>query len=1097
MGLTLGYIHIKLPTMSEQLVKDALVRWNEDREVYGFIKEIADNRIHVEWDMGDAPEKDRPVLFAKSNPPLERVVLKSGDEVLRHSTNEQGYVLNQVDGASRPTWEVLFSESGKVSLAERDLRPRDSDDPVARLKKGEHLGTAQEINLALCARHYKLEHFNNPLVSLAAAKVDLKLHQVSVAHRVTQNHPHRFLLCDEVGLGKTIEAGAILKELRARGSANRVLTIVPANLQKQWQFELNSKFNEKFAIFNSNFVKQLKDQGHPGNPFNYPHSPHIIVSHRWITNEPQSTYVKEIDWDLVIVDEAHHVRSHRKGDKIETTQLYRVVSELTAHPKMAVLLLTATPMQLSPHELYALIEILDPALFPSERNFDEHRREVPRLGEIVERLGTYETLSEKEKSDLANRAALFMGTDPREIEQRFSKGRDAIEKIREELSRKHLLSNVLIRNRKSVVGGFMPRQAHRWEVLLTDEERCALNKMEDYVQDGYALADQIADSQKRTAINFVMVIYQKLMASSIHALRCSLERRLKKLADDKPHRSEYAEYSSDGDYVLPESAELVSAIMEHESEKLSDLIQDLNTVSTDSKAEKFISRMNALRSEEPKAKILVFTQFRDTQDYLAENLRTHNWGVSVFHGAMTPAEKDRAVEQFREATTPHILVSTEAGGEGRNFQFCHLLVNYDLPWNPMRVEQRIGRVDRIGQEQPVQIFNLWVRGTIEEKILHVLDSRIKLFETAIGGLDPILGKSTEKDIKNILRMGRDGRERALREFEQRKEHDIAKAREAEEKLRDFIMDTKSFSKEIAEKIKGRKTPIGPEAQESFMVHLMKGIGVRLKKEATKMGQWSLSLGNSVLQKRRNLFTDLNRTAVFRPDVPSDAEEVQYFALGHPVVDAALSEVMSDKWKGNAGIISHAQESIPHSGWLFVWNVDIPDMREHKELLPVFVGDGDVVDLDTGWKLVELATQFSNSHVANQNDFSIDALDNAHALAKKAMEKVAHKKEQEAQQSLKDRIVDERRKQTGFFDYRDRVAANKCETIRATVEKLSRDDDKGRQNILPAWKAQLRNAEALMGDLKKQRQEKMSDLDGRLHQTASWQLVGAYRVAVTL
>ena len=155
-----------------------------------------------------------------------------------------------------------------------------------------------------------------------------------------------------------------------------------------------------------------------------------------------------------------------------------------------------------------------------------------------------------------------------------------------------------------------------------------------------------------------------------------------------------------------------------------------------------------LRERGPNPKVLIFTQYRDTQAYLAEHIPAP-WTVHLFHGQLKPAEKDQAVARFREGDGPQILISTEAGGEGRNFQFCHMLVNYDLPWNPMKVEQRIGRLDRIGQKQPVTIFNLSTTGTIEERVLEVLTDRIGLFEETVGGLDPILGE-VERDLKRIL-----------------------------------------------------------------------------------------------------------------------------------------------------------------------------------------------------------------------------------------------------------------------------------------------------------------------------------------------------------
>ena len=173
---------------------------------------------------------------------------------------------------------------------------------------------ARRFSLAVTARRYEIEQLTNDLVSLGESRVDIKPHQVSVVHRVITNYPHRFLLCDEVGLGKTIEAGMILKELRARGGAGRCLVIAPPNLLGQWQFELKSKFNETFSIINSDTVKYLRStQGIDGNPFEVYDS--VIVSSSWVTNEQWARYATEVSWDMVIVDEAHHARVHISGEQ--------------------------------------------------------------------------------------------------------------------------------------------------------------------------------------------------------------------------------------------------------------------------------------------------------------------------------------------------------------------------------------------------------------------------------------------------------------------------------------------------------------------------------------------------------------------------------------------------------------------------------------------------------------------------------------------------------------------------------------------------------------------------------------------------------------
>ncbi len=285
-----------------------------------------------------------------------------------------------------------------------------------------------------------------------------------MVHRVITNYPHRFLLCDEVGLGKTIEAGMILKELRARGSAARCLVIAPPNLLRQWQFELKSKFNETFSIINSDTAKYLKStQGVDSNPFEVYDS--VIVSSSWITGTERAKLATEASWDVVIVDEAHHARARINGNRRDETQLYKVVRDLAspdAFSKRAALFLTATPMQLDTSELYSLIEILDPALFPTLENFDMHRGQVPGLSRLVHDLTQHGfPLPDETPLAVVEQVASWLDLDPAEAELRLRAGAASVRLVCDELSEKHLLSAVLIRNRKKIVGGFMPRHAHR------------------------------------------------------------------------------------------------------------------------------------------------------------------------------------------------------------------------------------------------------------------------------------------------------------------------------------------------------------------------------------------------------------------------------------------------------------------------------------------------------------------------------------------------------------------------------------------------------------------------------------------------------------
>lgn len=1073
--------------MPDDLVKGCLVRWTRG-DGYGVVEEVNANRVEVVWD-----DSSKPPIFARRDAPLERVSLPP--RVRRRSNDEPGIVVGPAPDAARPSWRVaLLSQGGRERVVpESDLRPDDSLDPADRLANGAVPGSAKQVNVTTATRHLLNEHFNNDLVSLDAARVDIKPHQVGVVHRVVSNYPHRFLLCDEVGLGKTVEAGMILKELRARRVADRVLIVVPPNLRRQWQFELKTKFNESFAILDSDTVRYVKKQGYDGNPFARYDS--VIVSEAWVSDPHRAKQVLECAWDMVIVDEAHHARSRRDGSKVSTTQLYRLVKALTdrtLYPDRSALFLTATPMQLSAHELYSLVEMLDPALFPTEEVFEAHRAAVPGLSRVVERLRQLDP-GESPSDELAEEAADWLSCEPAEVFVRATGG--GVGDLCDDLSSKHLLSEILIRNRKAVVGGFMPRRAHRWKVELTQAEIDALDLVEDHVARGYAAASEQSDN----SIGFLMVAYQKMMASSIAALRVSLAGRRDRLrageAKARGSSKELRDLADEDSDLGAEAAGQLAALGDAEADELDILVDALEALPIDSKAETLRSHMATIKDEAEVAKVLIFTEFRATQDHLAEVLRSSGWNVSLFHGQLKPEQKDRAVEAFRDDSKPHVLISTEAGGEGRNFQFCHLLVNYDLPWNPMRVEQRIGRVDRIGQDQIVEIFNFWVAGSIEERILDVLEQRINVFEETVGGLDPILGEA-ERDIRMIMERNRDERESAIDELGQRLERQVAAARSAEEQLRDLIMDTKSFSREIAERIAGEESPVTPEMQDLYMRRLLAAMRTHIRDEG---GEYLLTFNDPFQSDHSALFPDgRKRRAVFRPDHQSDSELVEFMAFGHPIIDAAADEVTHPGFAGASGgrRLAAGNGLKAGNGWLLLWRITVPDIRERTELVPMFVGDDGMCDEERGRQLVQRSLSFGDEESIPSESLPFDSLSAARAAAEAMIGEKVNELEAAARKSLAERLGRERGRLAVYYDYRVQAGKERLEATLATVERLRQSADEGERRILPVWEARLHDDEERIGALEGERHRRLEELDRKEGLAADYELVQVVRVEVT-
>jgi len=1067
----------------DDFVVGALVRWpNGPGQPYGIVQEIDGRRITVLFEGAEGPQ-----IFRAESAGIERV--RFTGLVRRVSTNDIGPV-QAIAAMSPPRWQV-YLDNQLVTVPEADLRPHIMSDPLSKVRDG-RLGSARQFGLAITAHRYAIEHLAGDLVALGEARVDIKPHQVSVVHRVITDYPHRYLLCDEVGLGKTIEAGMVMKELRARGGAGRSIIIAPPNLLRQWQFELKTKFNEVFSVINSDTVKYLRNtQRHDGNPFVEYDS--VLVSDRWITGKDSKTgktwaqLAAACDWDLVIVDEAHHARVQRVGRERRENLLYKAVRSLVApesFSQRAALLLTATPMQLNSTELYALVELLDPALFPTEEHFDRHRNEVPGLSRLVHDLTEHGFPIPAEQDDsVIERVSTWLDLDPAEAAARLSGGPDAIAALCDDLTGRHLLSQVLIRNRKKVIGGFMPRHATRWEVTLSESERRALDAVEAYVRSGYERASDMKDR----STGFVMTIFQKMTASSIRAIRTSLDGRRIRLeaAADNPRVAkatkkllpDFDALVDDDDYVTAVLAEVGEA-SRAEADELGELVALLDAVTTDSKADTFIEQLRALEGLDPHAKVLLFTEFRETQDYLRQRCEVLGWDVQVFHGQMKAEAKDSAVEAFRNARGPSILLSTEAGGEGRNFQFCHILVNYDLPWNPMRVEQRIGRVDRIGQQHTVQVFNFWIKDTVEERVLDMLEHRIQVFEETVGGLDPILGDA-ENDITRIMKLAGEKRDIELAKYEQQLERRLANARRAEERLRDFIMETRSYSKEIVSLVEGAQPTIDESAQELFTKQLLADVRTYLQSKPDGSYEISFNEPFSSDYPQHTREGLRKRTVTFRSGLHRDSEHVEYFGFGHPVVRDLMLRSMSEQFAGSASSFRVPPSENPAGpGWLIAHQVHVPGLDELNELSAWFVPDGGEPDAVTAIALMDRAARFIKDERAPVSDLALEQLVTAYEASQVQAFAVSERLETEARAAASRRIDSERRKIIGFFDYRDQAARGRLADSEATLARFEASADDGEQRIIPIWQARVERDRDLIARLVSEREARLADLEQR-------------------
>ncbi|MFX1337731.1 MAG: DEAD/DEAH box helicase [Promethearchaeota archaeon] len=776
------------------------------------------------------------------------------------------------------------------------------------------------------------------------SRLALMPHQINVAHRLSEEYFPRVILADEVGLGKTIEAGIYIKEMMARNLAERILIIVPATLIRQWQFELENKFNIKFTIYDGKKIKELKRGGHGllellQNPFYYDNL--IICSLQFARNPKYIELLSQISWDIIIFDEAHHLRRYltnaATGSYRETLnfKLARKLSQSTE----SLLLLTATPLQLHSFELFSLIDLIHPEAFDNFSDFEHFRKNMPFINLLISNINDIDKLNMFEIKNTIKLLRDLKYVNKKETNEQILekiKNLNFKTKLLEKIEADHTISKFLIRNRKKNV---FSKEFLNKRIVKTIMVYPTKQELEVYIEIRNYLAKvyNASISEGNIGIGFVITTLQKLLTSSKYAILKSIERRLEhinrlkdisiELEFIKEDDPEYYEAVYEEQYIDAESDEIFNDLLRQDKNKrVLDLINQekilkefyvkLKNVPYDSKSDKFIELLSQVYGQNSHEKVIVFTQFVDTLFHLKDLLenQNNNYVIEVFYGGMNKIEKDEAVERFRTNSKFSILISTEIGGEGRNFQFCRILVNYDLPWNPMKLEQRIGRLDRIGQEsQEIYIYNFFMEGTIETDILFALDKRINLFEESIGLLEPILGK-IEKDFKELIFSQETQKRKKLNEFNRTLDEEIQKAKEIEMQLDDLLIDKKSFQMDGLITSLASCEEVKLSHSELFLLityffnlehHIYGHLEILDHEENEDRGKLPLVkiiLYDTLLSNPYYQFSKAY-VGTFNLELAREREEIEFFALGHPLIDYLLEYCRGYSLRGTITVLN--------------------------------------------------------------------------------------------------------------------------------------------------------------------------------------------------
>ncbi|MHA1250196.1 MAG: SNF2-related protein [Candidatus Helarchaeota archaeon] len=669
-----------------------------------------------------------------------------------------------------------------------------------------------------------LQHNWNSLLNTIAFKP--MYHQEIIAYEIYKNYPRGYILCDEVGLGKTIEAGLAIKWLILAGRIKRVLIIVPKNIVKQWQEELREKFNLEFYIYDGKNLINYWDEKFISktlNPYNAVDL--VLVSSGLVQLEKRKIeLINAIDWDLIIFDEAHHLRRKppkRIGGEGAPTRLLSLAQDLKKKTK-SFLLLTATPIQMRIQELFDLLKLLGlGGKWGQKENFDKFYKIISQKVEnrnkkdwefLVEMAKDFLKWGRINKDFYENELFQFGGKFQSDFKNIFVKDYDFLPYLEEKIDDKEYLKEFSYelealsplrwfmfrntRNQLKEYGIHVPIRKPKDESIdMNPEERKLYKEIETYLREIY----KKSTPEQRSIIGFTLAIYRRRLTSSFYAIKKTLEKRLNFLKYERDGKKEKMEKLFDDEDIDDDLIEeydinisdiefdieksnidileeykpldlknskkrkekiifLAKDSLDEEIEYLEQFIYKINDFlkrNQESKFERFKSLLEEANLKDAK-RILVFTQYTDTLKFLRKKLKNNpNYqNIACYSGKggelliknnytedfeWQPKSKEDIKNWFFEEGDFKILICTDAASEGLNFQVCNYMINYDLPWNPMKVEQRIGRIDRVQQmAEELYIYNLIYNETIEGRIYKKLWERIRLFQNTIGPLRPIL-----------------------------------------------------------------------------------------------------------------------------------------------------------------------------------------------------------------------------------------------------------------------------------------------------------------------------------------------------------------------
>ena len=1024
---------------------------------------------------------------------------KIGDPVVKIDSDAHGTVINVRSGRGRVIYTVVFGDGTQSTVLEPDLRADfDVSDPFERCKSG-IFGSYSDYSKKNTT--FKIKNSNNSTISsLKASRTLFRAYQFKPLLKFLNSPNRRLLVADEVGLGKTIEAGHIMLELKARKELRNVLIVCPKSLQEKWKAELYEKFGLTFkivdtakelindlnaktgtvrAIVNYEKIRGRKSKGKEDRT-KKDKMPNTLIE--YLMEHPQR-------FSMVLCDEAHKMRNRE-------TQTYKG-AEVLMNLADTALFLTATPVMISQENLYNLLHLLDNSRFFRydifENRMAENRPFIKALSQVnnnvpLKKIKEQLLMSEVKQHYYSNEQEIFSEyTTIHDIFQEdpiFQEIMDLCDgddntKVRARLqylfSSMSMMNSVFSRTRKrEVTTDFSQteRKPHPVKIDLTPDEQEVFDECIDQYADDNSYTDEWGDDHLTLGGALGLVQKKRMIASSVWAYT----------NDDSDLERGYDAYADCRDAKVEKLLEVIKEVFANGTHKL-----------------------------------IVFALFRKTLRYLQIRLKKAGYNAVVIHGQIN--NRDEILQQFKTDDNIQVLLSSEVGSEGLDMQFCNSMVNYDLPWNPMVVEQRIGRIDRFGQKSPVvNIYNFIVAGSIQEEIYIRLLERIGIFQGTVGDMEAILDAEIHYDGEEMTiqkvyskmekefftkQLTQQEREKKIAEVEQAIANEKEHLQHLQEGLSNTLTNDAYFRDEIS-RILNNNSYVTKEELQNFMMAAIRQKLTTCNMDKIKEDVWEFKIpvsqptvlknfltqycplndeySISLNQFKRKIDDKLKFLITFSQDVAFDDRSIYYLNIYHPMIQACLKffEENADETKTSFSYSLCADGLLQEGAryYMGIYEIDSQRMvqgvkKKNSVLLPVVFNlqtdrieeNQDVIDRIYRRSQVEGA-----EHNATNEDIKAETIDNmSYDFAEYVSGEIRSRLEEEKRQTESDRQRNEQ--QTKEY-YRSRIAGFEA-TIKEESWKLEWDiDDKER--LATTRRVQL--AKNQIGILERERDERLAHIN---------------------